>query len=127
MGCPVTAYRVAISPKQGIHDTWTRVPVVQVCPWEPSTFHRHTFFPIQKTVDMKLTDRSILTTGGATGIGLALARQLSGRGNRVVICGSNDHALRQAKVEIPALIIRVCDVTDITSRQSMVNWLANVA
>lgn len=72
---------------------------------------------------MKLTGNTILITGGATGIGFALARRLSEKGNRVIICGRNDAALRKAQEEAPALVTRICDVADTASRRSMVDWL----
>jgi len=72
---------------------------------------------------MNLTANTILITGGAAGIGLALARQLSERGNRVVICGRKEDALLKAQAEVPALITHVCDITDAASRQAMVTWL----
>ncbi len=72
---------------------------------------------------MNLTANTILITGGAAGIGLALARQLSERGNCVIICGRSEEALLQAQAELPALIIRTCNITDHTSRQDMVSWL----
>lgn len=72
---------------------------------------------------MNLTANTILITGGAAGIGLALARQLAARGNRVIICGRNEEALRKAQAEVPALITRVCDITDDVSREAMVSWL----
>lgn len=73
---------------------------------------------------MKLTENTILVTGGASGIGLALARQLSERGNRVIVCGRSESSLRDAQAQVPALITRVCDIADTESRRSMVAWLA---
>ena len=72
---------------------------------------------------MKLTENIILITGGATGIGFALAQQLSVRGNRVIVCGRSDVALAKAKAQVPALITRPCDLTNTESRWSMVAWL----
>lgn len=72
---------------------------------------------------MNLTSNTILITGGGAGIGLALARQLAERGNRVIICGRSEAALLQAQAQVPDLLIRVCDITDQASRQAMVNWL----
>ncbi len=72
---------------------------------------------------MNLTENTILITGGASGIGFALARQLSECGNRVIICGRSEEALQKARAEIPALITRTCDITDSVSRKAMVNWL----
>ncbi|MDW3682755.1 SDR family oxidoreductase [Cupriavidus sp. CV2] len=73
---------------------------------------------------MKLTGNTILITGGATGIGLALAQRFSSEGNQVIICGRSEAALRQTKAEVPALVTRVCDVSDMASRRAMVQWLA---
>lgn len=72
---------------------------------------------------MKLAENTILITGGATGIGFALARSLSEKGNQVIICGRNEAALQKAQEEVPALGTRVCDVADAESRRSMVQWL----
>jgi uncharacterized oxidoreductase len=74
---------------------------------------------------MNLTANTILITGGATGIGFALAEQLSNRGNSVIICGRNEDALKRAQAKVPALVTRLCDVTDAKSRKSMVNWLGS--
>ena len=72
---------------------------------------------------MNLTARTILITGGANGIGLALAQQLLERGNRVIVCGRSEETLAKARLRAPALITRVCDIADTASRRSMVEWL----
>ncbi|CAD0307577.1 SDR family oxidoreductase [Xanthomonas sp. WHRI 8391] len=72
---------------------------------------------------MKLTHNTILITGGATGIGLALARRFSADGNQVIICSRNASSLAQAKAEVPALITRICDVADPNSRNALTQWL----
>ncbi len=45
---------------------------------------------------MQLKDKVALVTGGATGIGLAVARQFSAEGATVVICGRNKERLHAA-------------------------------
>ncbi|MBA8879168.1 SDR family oxidoreductase [Phyllobacterium myrsinacearum] len=72
---------------------------------------------------MRLTQNTILITGGATGIGLALARRLFEKGNQVIVCGRSEAALLSAQNELPGLITRICDVADTDSRRSMVEWL----
>jgi uncharacterized oxidoreductase len=72
---------------------------------------------------MNLTANTVLITGGASGIGFALARQLSDRGNRVIICGRSEESLEKAKAQVPALLTRVCDVADPTSRYALIAWL----
>ncbi|WP_029111339.1 SDR family NAD(P)-dependent oxidoreductase [Mycobacterium sp. URHD0025] len=73
---------------------------------------------------MELTDRTWLITGGATGIGLALAKAVGARGNRVIICGRSQEKLDRACSEDPNLIARQCDVANTASRDALVNWLA---
>lgn len=68
---------------------------------------------------MKLSGNTILVTGGATGIGLELARVLAERGNDVVICGRRRARLDEAKAAVPALHVRVCDVADSRSREEL--------
>jgi uncharacterized oxidoreductase len=72
---------------------------------------------------MRLSGKSILVTGGATGIGFELAGQLVARGNRVVICGRRKHKVDAALVAIPGLRGVACDLSenaDITSLREFV-------
>lgn len=71
---------------------------------------------------MRLSGNTILITGGATGIGLALAKALVGAGNEVLVCGRRRDRLEAAKAQIPGLRVRVCDVAKAGSRQSLVRW-----
>ncbi|MSO82116.1 MAG: SDR family NAD(P)-dependent oxidoreductase [Acidobacteria bacterium] len=71
---------------------------------------------------METSGNTVLITGGATGIGFALAEALANRGNDVVICGRRLEKLRAAKKRFPAVHVRVCDVSTRASRQSLVNW-----
>lgn len=59
---------------------------------------------------MRTTNHTALVTGGATGIGLALARALAARGNRVAICGRRPEALAAAVAATPSLVPIRCDL-----------------
>jgi uncharacterized oxidoreductase len=72
---------------------------------------------------LKLTGNTILVTGGASGIGLALATRLLEEGNQIIACGRNAAALEKAQQEAPGLVTRICDIADPGSRASMVEWL----
>jgi uncharacterized oxidoreductase len=61
---------------------------------------------------MKLEHRTVLITGGTSGIGLELARHLLERGNTVVITGRDRDKLDSAKRALPGIHIFKSDVSD---------------
>jgi uncharacterized oxidoreductase len=71
---------------------------------------------------MKLSGNTILITGGGSGIGLALARELRALGNEVIICGRREHKLIEAQKNIPGLHIKVCDVASAEDREALFTW-----
>jgi uncharacterized oxidoreductase len=72
---------------------------------------------------MKTKDNTILITGGATGIGLALAEALLKEGNQVIICGRREERLREAKNKLLKLQIKVCDVAGEEHRNDLFEWI----
>ena len=74
---------------------------------------------------MRTTGNTVLITGGATGIGLALAEQFVRRGNGVIVCGRRRQRLLAAKKQIPELTIRVCDISRAASRRALVRWITS--
>ncbi|MCK7622055.1 SDR family oxidoreductase [Streptomyces sp. RS10V-4] len=56
--------------------------------------------------------RTILVTGGGTGIGRALAAHFAGAGDRVVITGRRPGPLREAAAALGGVTAEVCDHTD---------------
>lgn len=61
---------------------------------------------------MKLTNRTILITGGSSGIGLEAARQLLALGNTVIVTGRVQARLDQAALELPGLHTIQADAAD---------------
>jgi uncharacterized oxidoreductase len=61
---------------------------------------------------MKLTNRTILITGGSAGIGLAFARKFLELGNEVIVTGRRQKALDAVKAEHPKLHAIQSDVAE---------------
>ena len=64
----------------------------------------------------------MLVTGGASGIGRALAERFVDAGNTVVICGRRADKLEEARSRRSALWTRVCDVSDPAQRVELCEW-----
>lgn len=64
---------------------------------------------------MKLQQRTILITGGTSGIGLELATQLLQRGNTVIVTGRDSKKLESLKRSFPAIHVFQSDVSDPTA------------
>ncbi|MEB8389467.1 SDR family NAD(P)-dependent oxidoreductase, partial [Rhodobacteraceae bacterium KMM 6894] len=54
----------------------------------------------------------VLITGGASGIGLGLARRFAARGDQVAFCDANSDAVAAAAAQLPGCIAHVADVRD---------------
>ena len=71
---------------------------------------------------MDISGNTVLITGGATGIGFALAEKFVNAGSVVIVCGRRKNKLRAAKHELPSLHIRQCDVSVESERRSLLRW-----
>jgi uncharacterized oxidoreductase len=71
---------------------------------------------------MELAGNCCLITGGATGIGYALAEAFLTAGSEVIICGRREERLREAQTSHPELHIMVCDVTKAAERKRLAQW-----
>jgi uncharacterized oxidoreductase len=72
---------------------------------------------------MKMTGNTVLITGGATGIGFALAEAFIAAGNRVVVCGRRQERLEEAKNKAPSLLTVVSDISKREGRETLYAWL----
>jgi uncharacterized oxidoreductase len=68
---------------------------------------------------MDVKGNTILITGGATGIGLALAEAFLAEGNEVIVCARTEANLKAAKERFPRLHTLRCDLSDEKERQRL--------
>lgn len=72
---------------------------------------------------MQLVGRTVLLTGGSSGIGLALAQRLLAAGATVIATGRREDALEQARAQCPTLRTFVNDVGDRAERERLAAWI----
>lgn len=70
---------------------------------------------------MKTTNNRVLITGGASGIGLALARKFLEGGNEVIIVGRDREKLVAVQQAHPQMHIAVADLSNLDSLQDLVS------
>ncbi|KQQ73189.1 hypothetical protein ASF73_11110 [Xanthomonas sp. Leaf131] len=68
---------------------------------------------------MEISNNTVLITGGSSGIGLELARQLLRRGNTVVVTSRDKTTLAVVEQSQPGLRTIVCDVTELLSIEAL--------
>ena len=61
---------------------------------------------------MQASGKTVLITGGGSGIGLDLAKEFLKNGSKVIICGRTLEKLEQAKEQNPSLEIAQCDISN---------------
>jgi uncharacterized oxidoreductase len=74
---------------------------------------------------MKITGNTVLITGGASGIGLALARAFLEQTNTVIVCGRNLEKLDGVRRECPGIHTIQCDVSNPVEVAQMVGQVAS--
>lgn len=72
---------------------------------------------------MNITTNTVLITGGASGIGWALAERFLKAGSQVIICGRRADKLAEAQQQYPQLHIRQCDVGQAADRVALFDWV----
>jgi len=73
---------------------------------------------------MNLSGNKILITGGASGIGLALAERFIAENNQVIVCGRRESALKEAKSKLPSIITKQCDLSDEAGIEELFSWIS---
>jgi len=71
---------------------------------------------------MNLSTNTVLLTGGASGIGLALAVRFLQAGSQVIVVGRRAEKLAEAQQQHPGLRTRVADVANAAERAELVRW-----
>ena len=72
---------------------------------------------------LKVGGNTVLITGGATGIGFALAERFANAGSEVILCGRRRRKLQQAKTKLPKAHIKKCDVSVESERRKLLRWI----
>jgi uncharacterized oxidoreductase len=75
---------------------------------------------------MDFAGKTVLVTGGATGIGWALALRFHAAGARVAVCGRRADRLEAAAQMLPGLLTRVCDMAQASDRESLAIWAQEI-
>ena len=73
---------------------------------------------------MKLSNKKILITGGASGIGLGLTERFIQENNTVIICGRRETALKDVNDKFPSVITKVCDLSIEEERIELYKWVS---
>ncbi|MDK4679893.1 SDR family oxidoreductase [Kingella negevensis] len=76
---------------------------------------------------MKLNGHTVLITGGATGIGFALAKKFHTAGNQIILVGRREDVLQQAAAQLSGCRIAVADVSKTEDRERLVRDFPEVS
>jgi uncharacterized oxidoreductase len=75
---------------------------------------------------MRIFGNSVLITGAGSGIGLALAKTLARRNSRIAICGRDENKLEKARLEVPGLQTKRCNLTARKDLDELLRWALEV-
>lgn len=72
---------------------------------------------------MEILNSFIVITGGSSGLGFEMCRQLIAKGNKVITCSRSLEKLQEAQKEIPDLVIYKCDISKESECDNFSEWL----
>ena len=88
---------------------------------------RRSVVPDQVAAGKRFAGRTVVITGGGTGIGLACAHRIAAEGGRVALLGRRSGVLTSARATLPSgcdHIVQACDATDADSLQTVLKQVA---
>ena len=68
---------------------------------------------------MELSNRTVLVTGGTSGIGLGIAEAFQRSGSKVIVCGRNRKKLSSVEERFPDITALHCDLGDAEQRKAL--------
>ena len=68
---------------------------------------------------MELSNRTVLVTGGTSGIGLGVAESFLQSKSKVIVCGRDKEKLSTVKDNFPDIIVLPCDVGNASQRKKL--------
>ena len=68
---------------------------------------------------MKLSNRTVLITGGTSGIGLGIAEAFQRSSSKVIVCGHNEKKLSRVEEQFPDITAISCDLGDAGQRKNL--------
>ncbi|HTI93155.1 MAG TPA: SDR family NAD(P)-dependent oxidoreductase [Puia sp.] len=74
---------------------------------------------------MNTTNKTILVTGGGSGIGFQIAKLFSEKGNRVIITGRNEEKLKEAAIKLKNVNYLAADVTKEKDLDNLVTFVTS--
>jgi uncharacterized oxidoreductase len=72
---------------------------------------------------MDLNNRTVVVTGGASGIGLAIAVRFLRAGSKVIVCGRREDTLREVQAASPGLVTHVANLATASERVAFRDWV----
>jgi uncharacterized oxidoreductase len=73
---------------------------------------------------MNIANKTILITGGGSGIGFEIAKLLSRKGNKVIITGRNESKLQEASASLSNVCFFAADINSETAIDSLISHIS---